>query len=207
MALWPAVVPRGCHHPWTGSFLLFLSHPDFVHCVEERKIIIVIKFSSQYITKPEKIQQACPGLLCVLFNPLDRLLAGALAYLLSSRSRYLHSMCPSIPPTQILIFCFIISSLLQYWLAHPVKESLWTPLLICCALLSCFSLRHPAPPLLCLQQNISLATSTIGSVALPPLPLLSLLSFLRVWNQPCVICDLHVFIDFPATLWVYFPTP
>lgn len=61
MALCSAAIPSGHNHPSTGSFLLFLSHLHFVHLsypLENRKIFFAIRFSSRYVTKPEKLQEA-----------------------------------------------------------------------------------------------------------------------------------------------------
>lgn len=61
MQLCSAAIPSGHNCPSTSSFLLFLFHSDFVHLsfsLEDRKIIFAIRFSPQYVTKPEKVQQA-----------------------------------------------------------------------------------------------------------------------------------------------------
>lgn len=47
MALCSAAIPSGHNHPSTDSFLLFLSHPHFVHLrysLEDRMIIFAIRF-------------------------------------------------------------------------------------------------------------------------------------------------------------------
>lgn len=110
-----------------------------------------ISFPSQCITKHEKLQQAC-----VQSCPLSRLtdLAGAPVCLRSCGSKcQLHA--PPAHPHILLLFASQLACCISISQEHPVKESLWTPffpLLICHALLSCCSLHHLTPPLLCLHK-------------------------------------------------------
>lgn len=101
MALCSAVIPGDATVLAQVAFYFFnLVLILFILVLPEKKERSLLLSSFPLNMSPnigEASAGSCPVLLCVVFNPLNRLLAGALAYFLSSGSRYLTSAPPALP--------------------------------------------------------------------------------------------------------------